>query len=148
MQASGGEGRTEVGVGGTNCEACHGKHRPHTCKVVRRATRGRKRRSPLEAVENALSYCAPGPRMLRTSCELCLAKDRKIAALERRLINLQQMDEEWKWLDEESEQIDEELKQLDEELKDDLKQLDEESSDEVRWFPPDSPRFPHAPPLC
>ena len=140
MQASGGEGRIEVGVG-TNCEACQGKHRPHTCKVVQRATRGRTRRSPLEAVENALSYCAPGPRMLRTPCELCLAKDRKIAALERRLINLQQIDEESKRLDEESEKIDEELK-------DDLKQLDEESSDEVRWFPPDSPRFPHAPPLC
>ena len=74
---------------GTNCEACKGKHRPHTCKIVRRIARGRKRRSPLEAVENALSFCAPGPRMLRMSCELCLAKDRKIAALERRLIVLE-----------------------------------------------------------
>ena len=54
MQASGGEGRTEVGVG-TNCEACKGKHRPHTCKIVRRIARGRKRRSPLEAVENTLA---------------------------------------------------------------------------------------------
>ena len=27
--------------------------------------------------------------MLRMSCELCLAKDRKIAALERRLIDLE-----------------------------------------------------------
>ena len=62
---------------GTNCEACQGKHRAHTCKVVRRTTRGRTRRSPLEAVENALSFCAPGPRMLRmSSCGLCLAKDR------------------------------------------------------------------------
>ena len=75
---------------GTNCEACQGKHRAHTCKVVRRTTRGRTRRSPLEAVENALSFCAPGPRMLRmSSCGLCLAKDRKIAALERRLIDLE-----------------------------------------------------------
>ena len=74
---------------GTNCEACQGKHRAHTCKVVRRTTRGRTRRSPLEAVENALSFCAPGPRMLRMSCELCLAKDRKIAALERQLIDLE-----------------------------------------------------------
>ena len=70
---------------GTNCEACQGKHRAHTCKVVRRTTRGRTRRSPLEAVENALSFCAPGSRMLCMSCELCLAKDRKIAALELRL---------------------------------------------------------------
>ena len=75
---------------GTNCEACQGKHRAHTCKVVRRTTRGRTRRSPLEAVENALSFCAPGPRMLRmSSCGLCLAKDRKIAALERRLMHLE-----------------------------------------------------------
>ena len=74
---------------GTNCEACQGKHRAHTCKVVRRTTRGRTRRSPLEAVENALSFCAPGPRMLRMSCELCLAKDRKIAALELRLMDLE-----------------------------------------------------------
>ena len=79
---------------GTNCEACQGKHRAHTCKVVRRTTRGRTRRSPLEAVENALSFCAPGPRMLRmSSCGLCLAKDRKIAALERRLMDLESVED-------------------------------------------------------
>ena len=78
---------------GTNCEACQGKHRAHTCKVVRRTTRGRTRRSPLEAVENALSFCAPGPRMLRMSCELCLAKDRKIAALELRLMDLESVED-------------------------------------------------------
>ena len=123
MQASGGEGRTEVGVG-TNCEACQGKHRAHTCKVVRRTTRGRTRRSPLEAVENALSFCAPGPRMLRMSCELCLAKDRKIAALERRLMDLEKIesdlrsdliavyDENIKEADEELEKIESEILQL------------------------------------
>ena len=82
MQASGGEASGGEVVG-TNCEACKGKHRPHTCKIVRRNTRGRKRRSPLEAINNALSFCAPGPRMF--SCELCLAKDRRIASLEREL---------------------------------------------------------------
>ena len=101
---------------GTNCEACQGKHRAHTCKVVRRTTRGRTRRSPLEAVENALSFCAPGPRMLRMSCELCfrvLAKDRKIAALELRLMDLESAliaayDENIKEADEELEKIESE----------------------------------------
>ena len=97
MQASGGEGRTEVGVG-TNCEACKGKHRPHTCKIVRRATSGRKRRSPLEAINNALPFCAPGSRMF--SCELCLAKDRRIASLERQLQSGKQTGREIAVLDE------------------------------------------------
>ena len=106
---------------GTNCEACQGKHRAHTCKVVRRTTRGRTRRSPLEAVENALSFCAPGPRMLRMSCELCLAKDRKIAALELRLMDLESAliaayDENIKEAEEELEKIKEEkIKRLEEE---------------------------------
>ena len=103
---------------GTNCEACKGKHRPHTCKIVRRIARGRKRRSPLEAVENMLSFCASGPRMSRTSCELCLAKDRKIAACEE---ELKQLDEDDLLLSAEEEQSD-----------DEEEQSDEESSDEVR----------------
>ena len=107
---------------GTNCEACKGKHRPHTCKIVRRIARGRKRRSPLEAVENTLSFCAPGPRMSRTSCELCLAKDRKIAALERRLIDLESdlkiaaCDEKIKESDRKIAACDEKIKRQDEEL--------------------------------
>ena len=85
-------------------------------------TRGRMRRSPLEAVENALSFCAPGPRMLRMSCELCLAKDRKIAALERRLIDLESdlkiaaRDEKIKESDRKIAACDEKIKRQDEEL--------------------------------
>ena len=63
------------------CGACQGKHRAHTCG----RTRGRKRRSPLEAMSNALSFSAPGHRTSLGFCELCLAKDRKIAMLERQL---------------------------------------------------------------
>ena len=57
MQGSGGGGHTKAGVGTITicCEACQGKHRPHTCG----RTRGRKRRSPLEAMSKALSFCAP-----------------------------------------------------------------------------------------
>ena len=129
---------------GTNCEACKGKHRLHTCKIVRRIARGRKRRSPLEAVENMLSFCAPGPRMSRTSCELCLAKDRKIAALELRLIDLLESDRKIAACDEKIKEsdrkiaacdekiaaCDEELKQLEEQSDEEEEQSDEESDDE------------------
>ena len=83
MQGSGGGGHTKAGAGTITicCEACQGKHRQHTCG----RTRGRKRRSPLEAMSNALSFCAPWHRTSLGFCELCLAKDRKIAMLERQL---------------------------------------------------------------
>ena len=83
MQGSGGGGHTKEGGGTITifCGACQGKHRPHTCG----RTRGRKRRSPLEAMSNALSFSAPGHRTSLGFCELCLAKDRKIAMLERQL---------------------------------------------------------------
>ena len=61
-----------------------------------------------------LSFCAPGPRMSRTSCELCLAKDRKIAALELRLIDLLESDRKIAACDEKIAACDEELKQLEE----------------------------------
>ena len=71
------------------CQACAGKHRAHTCgRVLGR----RKRRPPLAALENQLSFSKPGPLMKRGCCEGCLRKGRQIQGLqddlaEYRLVN-------------------------------------------------------------
>ena len=78
-----------TGAGMGACLACAGKHRAHTCG---RALAQRKRRSPLAALENELTFSKPGPLMKCGSCEGCLRKGRQIQGLqddlaEYRLVN-------------------------------------------------------------